>query len=144
MRVVIDSSVAVKWVVDEADAALARPLLDLKPEAPDFIIPECAHVLWKKVRKGELDEQQAANSMRLLAALNLPLWGAIDLSDRALELSLRLDHAAYDCFYLALSERLGAPFVTADGKLARKVAASGIRIDIVLLGDTAAFLGTSP
>ena len=33
----------------------------------------------------------------------------------------QLNHAAYDCFYLALAEREGAPIHTADKKLLRKL-----------------------
>ena len=39
------------------------------------------------------------------------------LSERALELAQRLDHPAYDCFYLALAESESAVLVTDDEKL---------------------------
>lgn len=41
---------------------------------------------------------------------------------RALDLSLKLDHPAYDCFYLALAETRASDLVTADGAFLRKVA----------------------
>ena len=49
--------------------------------------------------------------------------GTAPLAPRATAMALDLDHAIYDCFYLALAEREDAPLVTADrrflGKLER-------------------------
>ncbi len=140
MTLVVDSSVAVKWLVDEDEADLARPFLDLRPCAPDLIVAETTNVLWKKVRKGEIDADQAARGVRLLSALDLPLWSGARLSENALALSLRLDHAAYDCFFLALAQHLGAPLLTADAKFARKVAATGEAVDVVVLSEASALL----
>ncbi len=44
---VIDASVAVKWVVQEAGTPDALALRKAKLAAPDLIIPECANILWK-------------------------------------------------------------------------------------------------
>ena len=41
---------------------------------------------------------------------------------RALDLSLLLNHPAYDCFYLALAEQLEIRLVTADTRLINKLA----------------------
>ena len=54
-RLVVDASVAIKWVVEEEGSEAAAGLLDGSTlAAPDFLIPECANILWKKVRRGEL------------------------------------------------------------------------------------------
>lgn len=101
---------------------------------------ESTNVLWKQARKGEIDEGQAVDGVRLLTALGLSLWSGVDLSQRALALSLQLQHAAYDCFYLALSERLSVPFLTADAMLARKVAMSELALETVVLAQSGALL----
>ena len=41
---------------------------------------------------------------------------------RAVAIARELDHPVYDCFYLAVSEALDAPLVTADGRLLARVA----------------------
>ena len=43
-----------------------------------------------------------------------------ELQDQALDLALRRDHPAYDCFYVALAERKAAPLLTADRRLAQR------------------------
>ncbi len=44
------------------------------------------------------------------------------LQDQALDVALRRDHPAYDCFYVALATREAAPLLTADRRLARRFA----------------------
>lgn len=52
---VIDASIAVKWVVEEEGTIEALALRGAaKLIAPDLLIAECANILWKKVRRGEL------------------------------------------------------------------------------------------
>ena len=54
MSIVIDASVAVKWVLDEprSDAALA--LRNEQLAAPALWLAEAANALWRHVRVGEL------------------------------------------------------------------------------------------
>src|SRR6266404_5666664 len=50
---VIDASVALKWVIEEDGSEAATALLvgDVLA-APDFVVIECANVLWAKTRRG--------------------------------------------------------------------------------------------
>jgi predicted nucleic acid-binding protein len=43
-----------------------------------------------------------------------------DLAERVITIAIGLDHAAYDCFYLALAEVRDAPVITADRRLLQK------------------------
>ena len=47
------------------------------------------------------------------------------LRNRALALAMKLDHPAYDCFYLALAETEQVQMVTTDEHFIRKVQAAG-------------------
>ena len=62
---VVDASVVIKWHVAEvhSDAAL-RLLGDDVPalHVPDLVFPEVGNILWKKVRRGDLTEEQRAGS----------------------------------------------------------------------------------
>jgi predicted nucleic acid-binding protein len=64
---VIDASIAVKWVVEEEGTAAALSLRKrARLIAPDLLISECANILWKKVRRRELSKDEAILAARLL------------------------------------------------------------------------------
>ena len=117
---VIDASVAIKWVIDEEGTDQALALRRQKLYAPDLIIAECANILWKKVRRGELSAEEAGIAGRLLANADLELLPTRSLMNAAIEIAIQLDHPAYDCLYLALAEQNHAEFVTADTRLVTK------------------------
>jgi predicted nucleic acid-binding protein len=121
-RYVVDASVAVKWVIGEPGADQALKLRRHALSAPELLIAECANILWKKVRLGELTEPESILAAGLLARSEIELIAMRSLTRRAVELAFLLDHSAYDCMYLALAEAAACPFVTADARLLRKLA----------------------
>ena len=125
-RLIVDASVAVKWVVEESGTEEALSLLERRAlSAPDLLMSECANILWKKVRRGELTEEEAGLAGRLLQRAALDVLPTRPLVPRALDLAIALGHAAYDCIYLALAVENGWRFITADERLVRKLAESG-------------------
>jgi predicted nucleic acid-binding protein len=135
---VVDASVAVKWVVEEQDSGLARTLAQAKLEAPDLLYIECANILWKKVRIGDLTRLEAAACLDILLRAPVTLAGSVGILDLALDLSLEWRHPVYDCVYAALAIRRGITLVTADKKLAvalQKYGKRGVRA--VFLGELA-------
>ncbi len=127
-RLVVDASVAVKWVVEEEGTAEALRLLQSEAlSAPDLLVAECANILWKKVKRGELDEREAELAARLIQRADIEILPTRPLMERTLELALALDHAAYDCLYLALALQNDWQFVTADERLLRKLVQFGNR-----------------
>jgi predicted nucleic acid-binding protein len=121
-KIVVDASVAMKWVVEEIGTREALALLNhLNITAPDLIVAECANVLWKKVRRGELSREQALLAAGLLERADLELLPTRNLLEAAARIAIELDHPAYDCVYLALASANDLKFVTADESFARKV-----------------------
>ncbi|MEI7607092.1 MAG: type II toxin-antitoxin system VapC family toxin [Rhodospirillaceae bacterium] len=119
---IIDASIAVKWVVDEAGTAEALALKRTQRlAAPDLLVAECANILWKKVRRGELSPEEASLAARLLQRIDIDLRPMRPFLDAATRIAVMLDHPAYDCLYLAMAETDGTRFVTADDRLLRKV-----------------------
>jgi predicted nucleic acid-binding protein len=120
---VIDASIAIKWVVEEAGTPQAL-LLSRRATliAPELLVAECANVLWKKVRRRELSTDEAVLAARLLQAAEIELRPTRSLLEAATRIAIELDHPAYDCLYLALAIESGCQFVTADEGFVRKCA----------------------
>lgn len=68
---VIDASVAVKWLIEEDGTAEALALRGRKLIAPDLLIAECANIFWKRVQRGELSKEEALLAARLLQAADI-------------------------------------------------------------------------
>ena len=124
--IVVDASVAVKWLVPEADEDAAERILEEEPRlvGPTLLRTEVAAAIARKVRFGEIGSEQAEAALAAWTAmLRRPEVHLIpedhDLA-RALALALELNHPLQDCVYLALAERLEAALVTADEKFAAK------------------------
>lgn len=140
-RLVIDASVAAKWVVTEADSDAAHALLDQELLVPDVLFGECANVLWKKVVRGELDATTADLAASALLAACVDVFPSIPLVPKALKLAIQLRHPVYDCLYLALAAAENAVLVTADRRLytrCRQADAQPLGLRIHLLGEPSA------
>ncbi len=120
--VVVDASVAVKWVYQEdqsRQALVVRDMFDLI--APELILAECANILWKKVTRGQLGDEEAVLAAEVLARTPMEMVSHKRLTGVAMRLSVMLGHPAYDCFYLAIAESRRISLVTADERLLRKI-----------------------
>jgi predicted nucleic acid-binding protein len=127
MRYVLDSSVAFKWEVAEADSDRATRLRDEARQglhellAPDVLPIEIAHALTRAERQGRVS---AADGWRLWLAVmaDAPaLHPHLPLVPRAYAISSTARVGVYDCLYLALAEREGCEFLTADDRLVRNL-----------------------
>ncbi|HEY0012202.1 MAG TPA: type II toxin-antitoxin system VapC family toxin [Allosphingosinicella sp.] len=134
MTLVIDTSVAVKWVTPEPGLEHALELVARPLVAPDLFQAEIANVLTKKLRSREFGEEQARFAFRLILS-RVPLLPTGAYGDAAFELSLSLHHSVYDCYFLAAAEALGKRLVTADRTFAEKVRSTERASLIYLLGE---------
>lgn len=134
---VVDSSVAIKWVVDEKNSPEALALFRHRLYAPELLIAECANVLWKKARRNELTTDEALLCARLLQSADVEFSPMRPLLESATRLALLLDHPAYDCVYLALAETLSCDLVTADARLGAKALAFGGKTRVLALANSA-------
>lgn len=134
--VVVDASVVLKWVLVEADSPLANALADewLRDRkrilAPGLIAYEAANILRQQVRKGAMQIDDATIALPKIFAGGLHLdavdeFGQATLGQRAIELAHQFGlPAAYDAHYLALAEREGCDYWTADQRLWNTVKAT--------------------
>jgi predicted nucleic acid-binding protein len=116
-----------------------RPSARLRSVAPDLLFAECANILWKKVRRGELTKEEAAVAAQTLEQADITVVPTKAYLAAATSIAIELDHPAYDAVYLAAAEAQGLRYVTADDRLARKVRAGKNRFQqlLVLLAHTA-------
>jgi predicted nucleic acid-binding protein len=135
---VVDTSVAIKWIVDEpgSDEALALQGRDLA--APALLRVEAANALRTISARGAVDARDARRLFGFLQTAPVVIVDHDDaLESRALDLALELNHSVYDCLYLALAERMERTLVTADRRFLGIVASTpyaGLTVDVAAAG----------
>ena len=114
MSIVVDASVAVKWVLTEAGTDAALALRSEQLIAPELWFAEAANALWRHVRLGELTAAEALARMHRLINAPVASLPIEPHTTRALDLAIDLAHPIYDCFYLALALAQDTHVVTDD------------------------------
>lgn len=127
MKYILDCSVAAKWVLTEIDSDKALILRDgFLNSIHDFIAPdifpvEIAHTLTRAERQNRITAGEATVLWSDILATPPQLIRHRPLLPRAIAISSSARIGVYDCLYLALAEREGCEFVTADEKLVRNL-----------------------
>lgn len=120
---ILDASVAAKWFFEEEMTEQSLPfkrrleLQEIRIVVPEFFYSEVANLCWKRVRKKQIPVDKAIARLGLLMDLPFEAYSDRELSDVALEHSLRFAIPVYDGLYLALAEIYAAPLITADKAL---------------------------
>jgi predicted nucleic acid-binding protein len=135
--IIVDASVAVKWVVSEADSAEAAALLDRgRVAAPALWLSEASNALWAKVMRHQLTPEEARGQAMDLADAPVVTISLPGLLPVAMRMALELEHPIYDCFYLAAAVQKDTYVVTADQRFFAKAVAQPVLSErIRLLGN---------
>ena len=141
--VVVDASLAFKWLVSEENSdkarALSRSWADegIQAAAPYLMPVEVTNVLHRRVARGDLSVEDAIRLLGHLLASGIELRDVPDLHVRTLQLVGQLrPGAVYDAHYLALANILGCEFWTADERFYR--AAELVIPNVRWIGESAA------
>jgi len=123
--VIVDASVALKWVLTEPDSELAARLI----ERGDLVAPAVFHIelgytLTKLARKRMVAPADALSAWRDLRRAEILIYDDEALLEPAVELSLALNASFYDCVYLALAVETADQVVSADARFVRAVRAA--------------------
>lgn len=132
MTIIVDVSVALKWVCEEEGSDRAAALLDGRLlAAPAFWLAEAANALWRRVQRGELTRGQAEERIDLLSAAPVQALEVPGLISEALKFACDLGHPVYDCLYLAAAVQRQGQVVTADRRF-HAAAMGDVRFDTAI------------
>jgi predicted nucleic acid-binding protein len=129
-KIVVDSSVVIKWFVVEPLSTEAHRVLTgyganaLDLLAPDLLYAEVGNVIWKKHRFQGLAAVDAKLIINEFRKLTFSVTSANDLLVEAYRLAVIYQCTVYDALYIALSVQEQCPYVTADEKLVNAVRSS--------------------
>jgi len=133
VRVVVDVSVALKWVFDEPESEAAVALRAEDLVAPALWLAEAANALWRRSRIGDITPDEASSLLFELQNAPVVSLAMEPHLDRALKLATEIGHPVYDCVYLALAEQHDTHVVTADRRFVTAANAAGLRDRVRLL-----------
>ena len=119
--VVIDASLAIKWVLAEPFDEEALILADqwanvgTVPAAPSLLLAEVTNVFHRRVAAGQLPFSAAKELLNRLLSIGIEIKESPAIHLRALDLAQELHlPPVYDAHYLALAELLECELWTAD------------------------------
>ncbi|HVB25294.1 MAG TPA: type II toxin-antitoxin system VapC family toxin [Ktedonobacteraceae bacterium] len=128
--VVVDTSLALKWILQEHDSNIARALLiqwinqDVVLLSPTLLMYEITNKLHQILNKGNITQEEVRKTLRdmLDVEIVLELPEDFDWNIRAIELAQKYGfNAAYDAHFLVLAERKKCEFWTADARMWKAV-----------------------
>ncbi len=126
--IVVDASLAAKWVLWEADSPAALAFLAARSAelwGPDLLFVEVASAI---VRRGNEDKTLGPDALTALEKWRA-VWSSHALQAERMtqarlfaagRLALELGHQIYDCVYLGLAMELDAELATCDVRFADK------------------------
>jgi predicted nucleic acid-binding protein len=135
--IVVDASVAIKWISNEELSDQAERLLTagVSISGPTLVGAEVGNAIWRKSRTGELPSALAADALRRVIDAYDHLVDDGKLLTGALEIALELDHAVYDCLYLSLARQQQMPVMTADTRFLNRVRRTAYARHVIHLSD---------
>jgi predicted nucleic acid-binding protein len=133
-HIVLDTSVAVQWIVKQQSAELADELFlagysgQATLHVPALWLWECSNALQKYSMAGWIEPTDMADHLRTLRYAQPTIDALPDASRQASWIELALQHklTAYDASYLELAIRRKAQLATLDRKLRKAAVACQI------------------
>lgn len=122
-KITVDASIAVKWVnPSEQFGDIAGQILQdyeqgkLSFAVPEFFYYEVASGISKAVARGDITREEGLEALDGILDMEMEIYSLPDVKT-VYSFSQTHRRSIYDCFYLALAQRLRVEFWTADKKL---------------------------
>jgi len=135
MEMVLDSSVALAWVLPDETSSRADRLLAKLPRESVLWVPalwwyEVANALTVAQRRRRLPQRDRARAIELYGTLPVRTDAALDAHALRRFHVLAEEHglSAYDAAYVELAQRKGLRFATFDQRLAMAARRAGVRM----------------
>lgn len=131
---VVDASVALKWVGTEPGSAEAATLLDKMAAgevallAPEHLVGEVSNGLRKRVAQKALTVEDACAALEAITHLELTFVGGAGRWFQCLPAALEWGITAHDALYVLLARDFDAVLVTADEHLHAAATGQPIRL----------------
>ncbi|MGI0480369.1 type II toxin-antitoxin system VapC family toxin [Geminocystis sp. CENA526] len=122
-KIVVDSSVAIKWFISQNYSFEANQILEtyktnkLSLIAPDLIYAEMGNIIWKIQRFQGLNQEDAENILNVFQKIPLQIISGNQLLQDAYKFAIKYQRSIYDSLYVVLSVRENCRFISADEKL---------------------------
>lgn len=122
-KCVVDASVGIKKFIIEPLTPKVDQLFAHFDDSnaclyvPDLFYVECTNILWKYIRSGLYDSEEAQANLADLKLLRFSPTPTADIFQEALPLSVAHGISAYDACYVVLSQQNRVPLLTQDQRL---------------------------
>jgi predicted nucleic acid-binding protein len=128
VTVVLDAGAGIEVVLNRSRSDEIASVLDSSTRvyAPSLYTAEVTNALWKYLRSGQVGKEDAKEALRIALGLIDEFPNLQDCTDEVLSESVRLNHSAYDIFYLVLARRTDSTLITLDRKLLSLASGEGL------------------
>ena len=136
MRIVLDTTIAVKWYAEEEFSDRARAILakTLRGQAtllaPDIIQGEFANSFRNTKKKNLITDEEAIPLWRAFTEVSIVLVPPFELMEDAIALCLAHNETASDGLFVALALREGLKVVTGDWRMHKAFVSTGCLVHI--------------
>jgi len=130
MTLILDASAGIEIVLEQARATEFSREIELSDGviSSELYRAEVANVIWKYVKAGLLEKDQAKKTLVLAESLVDHFVPISENNEESLIESIRIAHSTYDILYFTLARRNGAKLLSMDKKLKALCVDSGVEI----------------
>lgn len=136
MRVVVDASVAIKWLLPEEGSATARQLLTEGHEliAPAWLQIEILSIVLRAVRQKRLSHDAGTEVIETFNSMPVSFGEDAPLRRQAWDVAVIHGGSLYDALYITLALKTDADLISADAGMIRVARAAGVRCGMLADG----------